>query len=155
MSNTVRTPEEIAQRDARIAISKEVYYSKEVTLTETVTLKTGIAIAKGTRVKVCGLIAGENLDENLKIKAGAHRRPSTGVFLLHCQNGNGYPIHAVLKLANGHKYATGFIKGTQNPAVLEKEVSNGISKSWVGSKVEPDGWDEHGFCSRLLSAGLI
>lgn len=161
MTTALRTPETEAIRNARIAISKEVYKTKEVTLKENITLKEtstnqhGYTLAKGTRVKVCGVIAGENLTEAQTLKPDAHRRPSSGVFLLEYNNGNGFPIHAVLKLSNGSKYATGFIKATQNPAVLAKEVDAGISKSWLGNKVEPDGWDEHGFCSRLLTAGLI
>ena len=40
-------------------------------------------------------------------------------------------------------------------ATMEKWSSNGIAKSLLGAKVEPDGWDSDGSPSWMLAMGMI
>jgi hypothetical protein len=65
----------------------------------------------------------------------------------------GIPMSFKLRCSSLPRYFTRF----KNPSLntLEKWSSEGISKSMLGNRVEPDGYDSEGSPSWLLVAGLV
>ena len=59
-----------------------------------------------------------------------------------------------IRAINAANALTGFIKEPSMKS-LEKWVSDGIGKSIIGKKVEPDGFDFNGMPSWLLVLGII
>jgi hypothetical protein len=60
-------------------------------------------------------------------------------------------------MIHGRHYHVGIRACFKMPSirVLEKYAETGISRSVLGAKVEPDGWDINGSPSWLLVAGVI
>lgn len=59
-----------------------------------------------------------------------------------------------VRTANLEKYVSGITKAP-GMTTLEKWSDDGIAKSVLGAKVEPDGWDAQGSPSWMLALGLI
>ena len=60
----------------------------------------------------------------------------------------------VSRVENGSKWLKGF-KKTPSFKSLEKQSYDGVAKSVLGNRVEPDGFDQYGSPSWLLVAGVI
>lgn len=117
-------------KDNKIKASKS-YTS--TTLKDFKNSKKGIFIPKGTQVEVTYKDNGRFHILNLKTKDG---------------------ITMATLAQNASKTLRGFIK-EPSLSMLEKWDSEGYSKSLLGKKVEPDGYDSNGMPSWLLVMGMI
>lgn len=59
-----------------------------------------------------------------------------------------------IKVKNAYWYLKGFMK-SPTLHTLEKYVNDGIAKTILGNKTEPDGTDQYGAPSWLLALGMI
>jgi len=58
------------------------------------------------------------------------------------------------RAANLHRTFSGFAKAP-SVASLERQMNEGICKTVMGERTEPDGYDSHGAPSWMLALGLI
>ncbi len=71
------------------------------------------------------------------------------------------PTVAILTAASGREIKirsiglSRYFKEFDKPNFNSEEMMDSIVPSLTGESVEPDGWDEHGFPSMLLAAGMI
>lgn len=77
--------------------------------------------------------------------------------------GGGSVIAVLVATISGKQFKTNCVRlpryfdGFRVPstAALEKAIDEGICRSVMGERVEPDGWDQHGSPSWLLALGMI
>lgn len=110
--------------------------AKRHTTKQDITSKKGASIPQGTEVTL-----------SWKSSSGAEQPQLTRI-----TDGSGNTV--AVRTANLEKYITGISKA---PSIktLEKWSDDGMSKSVLGAKVEPDGWDAAGSPSWMLAMGLI
>lgn len=102
------------------------------------TMKKQMVSQKGTTIN-----AGESVDVTKHPNRDSYIRVKTS---------DGRAI--VCMAYSAHEKLTGF-KSPPSMKTLEKWVSDSVAKSITGKRVEPDGYDTHGFPSWLLVIGLI
>ena len=110
--------------------------AKSFTTKADITSKKGVIIAKGTKVTL-----------SWKDKDGKERASFTR---LTDDSGN-----SVLVSTENLPTKVSGVTNAPSIATMEKWSNNGIAKSILGAKTEPDGWDSDGSPSWMLAMGMI
>ena len=110
--------------------------AKSFTTKADITSKKGVTIAKGTKVTL-----------SWKDKDGKERASFTR---LTDDSGN-----SVLVSTENLPTKVSGVTNAPSIATMEKWSNNGIAKSILGAKTEPDGWDSDGSPSWMLAMGMI